>query len=72
MDMVRADAANLVELNPNVIVIVGDRVIPILTKLTRSIPMTGARLAMSTKFCVGPSRVTSRSNSPLNSISSST
>src|SRR5262249_24508215 len=33
MDMVRADAANLVELNPNVIVIVGDRVIPVLTKL---------------------------------------
>src|SRR5262249_23604919 len=37
MDMVRADAANLVELNPNVIVIVGDRVIPVLTKLTHSI-----------------------------------
>src|SRR5262249_37304465 len=35
MDMVRADAANLVALNPNVIVIVGDRVIPVLTKLTR-------------------------------------
>src|SRR5262245_56887029 len=32
MDLVRADAANLVELNPNVIVIVGDRVIPVLTK----------------------------------------
>ena len=39
MDLVRADAANLVELNPNVIVIVGDRVIPVLTKLTRSIPI---------------------------------
>ena len=39
MDMVRADAANLVELNPNLIVIVGDRVIPILTNLTRSIPI---------------------------------
>jgi len=42
MDMVRADAANLVELNPNVIVIVGDRVIPVLTKLTRSIPIVVA------------------------------
>src|SRR5256886_9692146 len=42
MDMVRADAANLVELNPDVIVIVGDRVIPILTKLTRSIPIVVA------------------------------
>ena len=29
MDLVRADAANLVALNPDVIVIVGDRVIPI-------------------------------------------
>src|SRR5262245_41848669 len=35
MDLVRADAANLVALNPDIIVIVGDRVIPILTKLTR-------------------------------------
>jgi ABC-type uncharacterized transport system, periplasmic component len=42
MDLVRADAANLVALNPNVIVIVGDRVIPILTKLTRSIPIVVA------------------------------
>ena len=42
MDMVRADAANLVELNPNVIVIVGDRVIPVLTKLTCSIPIVVA------------------------------
>src|SRR5499427_2406742 len=42
MDMVRADAVNLVELNPNVIVIVGDRVIPVLTKLTRSIPIVVA------------------------------
>src|SRR5262245_152560 len=31
MDMVRADAANLVALNPNVIVIVGDRVISVLS-----------------------------------------
>src|SRR5437762_426874 len=39
MDLVRTDAANLVALNPDAIVIVGDRVIPILTKLTRSIPI---------------------------------
>jgi putative ABC transport system substrate-binding protein len=39
MDLVRADAANLVSLNPDVIVTSGDRVIPILTKLTRSIPI---------------------------------
>src|SRR5262245_31527704 len=42
MDLVRADAANLVALNPDVIIIVGDRVIPILTKLTRSIPIVVA------------------------------
>jgi putative tryptophan/tyrosine transport system substrate-binding protein len=42
MDLVRADAANLVGLNPDVIVIVGDRIIPILTKLTRSIPIVVA------------------------------
>jgi ABC-type uncharacterized transport system substrate-binding protein len=38
----RADAANLVSLNPDVIVTLGDRVIPILTKLTRSIPIVVA------------------------------
>ena len=42
MDLVRADAAHLVALNPDVIVIVGDRVIPVLTKLTRSIPIVVA------------------------------
>jgi putative tryptophan/tyrosine transport system substrate-binding protein len=42
MDSVRADAANLVALHPDVIVVVGDRVIPILTKLTRSIPIVVA------------------------------
>ena len=42
MDLVRADAANLVSLTPDVIVTVGDRVIPILTKLTRSIPIVVA------------------------------
>ncbi len=42
MDLVRADAANLVALNPDVIVTAGDRVIPILTKLTRSIPIVVA------------------------------
>jgi putative tryptophan/tyrosine transport system substrate-binding protein len=42
MDSVRADAAYLVALNPDVIVTVGDRVIPILTRLTRSIPIVVA------------------------------
>jgi putative ABC transport system substrate-binding protein len=39
MDMVRATAANLVESHPDVIVATGDRVIPVLTQLTRSIPI---------------------------------
>ena len=39
MDLVRATAANLVEWHPDVIVAAGDRVIPILTRLTRSIPI---------------------------------
>ena len=39
MDLVRAAAANLVELKPDVIVSIGDRVIPILMQLTRSIPI---------------------------------
>ena len=39
MDVVRADAASLVELNPNVILILGDRVIPVFMKLTSSIPI---------------------------------
>jgi putative ABC transport system substrate-binding protein len=42
MDLVRADAANLVGSNPDVILIVGDRVIPVLTKLTGSIPIVVA------------------------------
>ncbi len=42
MDVVRADAARLVELNPDVILIVGDRVIPVVMKLTRSIPIVVA------------------------------
>jgi putative tryptophan/tyrosine transport system substrate-binding protein len=42
MDLVRADAGNLVSLNPDVVVTVGDRLIPILTKLTRSIPIVVA------------------------------
>jgi len=42
LDLVRADAANLVALNPDVIVCQGDRVIPILTKFTRSIPIVVA------------------------------
>jgi putative ABC transport system substrate-binding protein len=39
MDVVRADAASLVELNPDVILISSDRVIPVVMKLTRSIPI---------------------------------
>jgi putative tryptophan/tyrosine transport system substrate-binding protein len=42
MELVRNEAANLVALNPDVIITVGDRVIPILTKLTRSIPIVVA------------------------------
>jgi putative ABC transport system substrate-binding protein len=42
VDLVRADASNLVSLNPDVIVTLGDRVIPVLTKLTRSIPIVVA------------------------------
>jgi putative tryptophan/tyrosine transport system substrate-binding protein len=42
MDLVRSDATNLVALNPDVIVTTGDRVTPILTKLTRSIPIVVA------------------------------
>lgn len=39
MDLIRSAAANLVELNPDVILAVGGRVIPILTELTHSIPI---------------------------------
>src|SRR5262249_5783185 len=39
MDLVRSAAANLVELNPDVIMASGARVIPILMELTRSIPI---------------------------------
>jgi len=39
MDLVRASAANLVELKPDVIVAVGARVIPVLMQLTRTIPI---------------------------------
>jgi putative tryptophan/tyrosine transport system substrate-binding protein len=39
MDLIRSAAANLVELNPDVILAVGGRVIPILMELTRSIPI---------------------------------
>ncbi len=42
MDVVRADAASLVELSPDVILIFGDRVIPVVMKLTRSIPIVVA------------------------------
>jgi putative tryptophan/tyrosine transport system substrate-binding protein len=36
MDLVRANAANLVELKPDVIVAIGGRVIPVLMQLTRT------------------------------------
>ena len=39
MDFVRSAAANLVELNPDVILASGARVVPILMELTRSIPI---------------------------------
>jgi putative tryptophan/tyrosine transport system substrate-binding protein len=42
MDMVRADAASLVKENPDVILILGDRVIPVFKELTSSIPIVVA------------------------------
>jgi putative ABC transport system substrate-binding protein len=39
MDLVRANAANLVELKPDVIVALGGRVVPLLMQLTRTIPI---------------------------------
>jgi len=39
MDLIRAAAANLVELNPDVILAVGARVLSILMQMTRSIPI---------------------------------
>jgi putative ABC transport system substrate-binding protein len=39
MDLVRANAANLMELKPDVIVAVGGRVLPVLLQLTRTIPI---------------------------------
>jgi putative tryptophan/tyrosine transport system substrate-binding protein len=42
MDLIRSAATNLVELNPDVILAQGARVIPILLELTRSIPIVAA------------------------------
>ena len=39
MDLIRAAAANLVELKPDVVFAIGGRVIPVLMKLTSSIPI---------------------------------
>jgi len=39
MDLVRANAANLVELRPDVIVASGGRVIPVLLEITRAVPI---------------------------------
>ena len=39
MDFIRSAASNLVELNPDVILAIGGRVVPVLMELTRSIPI---------------------------------
>jgi putative ABC transport system substrate-binding protein len=39
MDLVRANAANLVDLKPDAIVAIGGRVIPVLMQLTRTVPI---------------------------------
>src|SRR6202521_2401910 len=39
MDLIHAAAANLLELKPDVVVAIGGRVIPILMKMTSSIPI---------------------------------
>jgi len=39
MDFIHSAASNLVELNPDVILAIGGRVVPVLMKLTRSIPI---------------------------------
>ena len=39
MDLIRSAAANLVELNPDAILVIGGRVIPIVTGLTHTIPI---------------------------------
>ena len=39
MDVVRADAASLVAMNPDVILLTGDRVTPVIMKLTSTIPI---------------------------------
>jgi putative ABC transport system substrate-binding protein len=39
MELVRANAANMVELNPDVIIATGGRVVPVIMELTRSIPI---------------------------------
>src|SRR5437016_4736773 len=39
IDLVRANVANVVELNPDVIVTSGGRVVPVFMRLTRSIPI---------------------------------
>ena len=44
MGLVRTAATDLVKLKPDVIVTVGDRIIPVLTQLTHSIPLSFARV----------------------------
>src|SRR5438270_7276314 len=41
MELVRANAAGLLELQPDVVVAIGGRVIPILMQLTRTVPIIG-------------------------------
>jgi putative ABC transport system substrate-binding protein len=52
MDLVRANAANLVELMPDAIVALGGRVIPVLMQLTRTVPIiiAGAPDAVGTGY----------------------
>jgi putative ABC transport system substrate-binding protein len=42
MDLVRANAASLVDLKPDIIVTVGNRVVPILKEMTREVPIVFA------------------------------
>jgi putative tryptophan/tyrosine transport system substrate-binding protein len=58
MDLVRANAANLVELKPDAIVAVGGRVIPVLMQLTRTVPiiLPGAVDAVGEGFIEGLAR----------------
>jgi putative ABC transport system substrate-binding protein len=51
-ELVRASAANLVDIRPDVIVSLGGRVVPVLMRLTRTIPIVipGTRDPVATKW----------------------